>query len=138
MSIEQQPQGNERSNLPTGTFFWPLRRYLDMHRTSIEDPEGFWAEQASLLDWEKPWDKVLDWKPPYARWFCGGKLNASVQCVDRHAKSWRKNKVAIYWEGEAGDTRTLSYSDLYRRSTAVPGLCAAGGASGRPVTIYCP
>ena len=137
MSIEEQAP--EHSNLPTNKHFWPLRRFLDMHRTSIEDPEGFWAEQAGILKWDRPWDKVLDWKPPYARWFSGGRLNASVQCVDRHANSWRKNKVAIYWEGEAGDTRTLSYADLYlevNRFAAV--LRKIGIARGDRVTIYLP
>src|SRR4030067_6904 len=85
-----------------------------MHSRSMNDPEGFWAEEAKKLDWDKPWDKVLDWQPPYGRWFTGGKLNASVQCVDRHVKTWRKSKVAIYWEGENGETRALSYSTLYR------------------------
>jgi acetyl-CoA synthetase len=80
----------------------------------MEDPERFWAEQARKLDWYKTWDRVLDWDPPYAKWFVGGLLNACYQCVDRHIGTWRKSKVAIYWEAETGETRVLSYSTLYR------------------------
>jgi acetyl-CoA synthetase len=110
-----------------------------MYNRSIEDPEGFWAEQAGLLDWDKPWDKVLDWNPPYARWFVGGRLNVSAQCVDRHAKSWRRNKVAIYWEGETGDTRTLSYADLYHEvNRFAAALKKLGVQKGDRVVIYLP
>ena len=132
-------KSGEKRNLPTNSYFWPLKRYLDMYKHSIEDPEGFWAEQASLLDWDKPWDKVLDWKPPYARWFVGGRLNVATQCVDRHFKSWRKNKVAIYWEGETGDTRTLSYADLYHEvNRFAAALKKLGIKKGDRVTIYLP
>ena len=99
---------NTANHLPTKVRVWPLQRYLEIHRRSLDDPEGFWAEEARKLDWYKTWDRVLDWKPPYARWFVGGRLNASFQCVDRHVKTWRKSKVAIYWEGEMGETRVLS------------------------------
>ena len=102
------------SSLPTGSRMWPSKRYAEMHQRSLDDPERFWAEQARKLDWYKTWDRVLDWDPPYARWFSGGMLNASYQCIDRHVNTWRRSKVAIYWEGETGDTRVLSYSTLYR------------------------
>ena len=102
------------SSLPTGLRMWPSKRYAEMHRRSLDDPNGFWAEQARKLDWYKTWDRVLDWNPPYARWFVGGRLNACYQCVDRHVKTWRRSKVAIYWEGENGETRALSYSTLFR------------------------
>jgi len=85
-----------------------------MHRRSLEDPDRFWAEEGRKLDWYHTWDRVLDWDQPYARWFVGGRLNACYQCVDRHMKTWRRSKVAIYWEGEAGETRVLSYSTLFR------------------------
>ncbi|MDZ7700392.1 MAG: acetyl-coenzyme A synthetase N-terminal domain-containing protein [Deltaproteobacteria bacterium] len=98
----------------TGSSFWPAGRYADMRRRSLEDPERFWSEQARKLDWYKTWDRVLEWEPPYARWFVGGMLNACYQCVDRHVMSWRKSKVALYWEGESGEERVLSYSTLYR------------------------
>ncbi len=94
--------------------YWPFRKYTDMYNRSIQDPERFWAEEARKLDWFKTWDSVLDWQPPFARWFVGGRLNACYQCVDRHVKTWRRSKVAIYWEGELGDSQVLSYSTLYR------------------------
>src|SRR5438105_3956134 len=78
------------------------------------DPEGFWAEQAQSLDWFKPYNKVLEWSAPWVKWFVGGELNASYNCVDRHLQGPRKNKAAIVWEGEPGDDRVLTYHDLYR------------------------
>ena len=78
------------------------------------DPERFWAKFAGELEWSRPWDKILDWQPPHAKWFVGGKLNASVNCIDRHVRGGRRNKAAIIWEGEPGDRRTLTYFDLYR------------------------
>ncbi|MEE8419812.1 MAG: acetate--CoA ligase, partial [Dehalococcoidales bacterium] len=126
-------------HLPTDQKIWPSKRYQEMHQRSMDDPEKFWGEEARKLDWYQTWDKVLDWKPPYARWFVGGKLNASYQCVDRHVKTWRKSKVAIYWEGENGDTRVLSYSTLYRdvnRFAAV--LLKLGIKKGDKVALYLP
>jgi acetyl-CoA synthetase len=102
------------TSLPSKSIYWPFKKYMDMYNQSIQDPERFWAEEARKLDWFKTWDKVLEWEPPFARWFAGGKLNASYQCIDRHVKTWRKSKVAIYWEGELGDSQVLSYSTLYR------------------------
>lgn len=112
--MAQKRRSDSASSLPTGSHIWPSKRYTELHKRSLEDPERFWAEEARRLDWYKTWDRVLDWDPPYARWFVGGKLNASYQCVDRHVKTWRRSKVAIYWEGELGETRVLSYSTLYR------------------------
>jgi acetyl-CoA synthetase len=112
MSDVRGPDGAE--SLPTTSRLWPFKRYTEMHARSIQDPERFWAEEARKLDWYKTWDRVLDWDPPYGRWFVGGWLNACYQCVDRHAASWRRSKVAIYWEGETGQTRVLSYSTLFR------------------------
>lgn len=136
------PDLNEMStavHLPTETRLWPSKRYIETYRRSLDDPQGFWAEEARKLDWYKTWDKVLDWKPPYARWFVGGKLNASFQCVDRHVKTWRKSKVAIYWEGETGETRVLSYSTLFRdvnRFASV--LKKLGVVKGDKVALYLP
>ncbi|MGH7844430.1 MAG: acetate--CoA ligase [Candidatus Binatia bacterium] len=79
-----------------------------------KDPEAFWAEGAKELDWFKPWDKVLEWDCPWAKWFIGGKINASYNCLDRHVKGVRKNKAAIIWEGEPGDGRVLTYRDMWR------------------------
>ncbi|HEY7507447.1 MAG TPA: acetyl-coenzyme A synthetase N-terminal domain-containing protein, partial [Nitrososphaera sp.] len=95
------------------------------------DPEKLWAEQAHNLVWSKEWDRVLDWQPPFAKWFVGGRLNASVNCLDLHMKTDVKNKVAIIWEGEDGQTRTFSYFQLYRQvnkfANVLQGLGVAKG-----------
>src|SRR5699024_8162805 len=78
------------------------------------DPEGYWAEQSEQLTWFKPYDKVLEWEPPHAQWFLGGKLNAAYNCVDRHRDTSRKNKAAIIWEGEKGDNKVFTYDMLGR------------------------
>ena len=101
--------------------------------------EGFWAEEARKLDWFRTWDRVLEWQPPFARWFVGGQLNAAYLCVDRHVRTWRKSKVAIYWEGEPGDTRVLSYSTLYREVNRFAGvLKKLGVGKGDKVALYLP
>src|SRR5687767_13855523 len=87
----------------------------DLHERAAADPEAFWAEMAAELAWTRPWDRVLEWTPPHVRWFSGGRLNASVNCVDRHLEGPRRNKAALVWEGEPGDRRTLTYWDLYRQ-----------------------
>jgi len=76
------------------------------------DPEGFWADIARELHWFKPWDKVLEWNSPWAKWFLGGKINLSYNCLDRHVETWRKNKAAIIWESEPGEVRTYTYQQL--------------------------
>jgi acetyl-CoA synthetase len=90
-----------------------LEEYETLYRRSIEDPQRFWAEIASELHWFAPWTSVLEWNPPSARWFVGGKINLCYNCVDRHALGDRKDKVAILWESEPGETRTLTYGELY-------------------------
>lgn len=127
------------SSLPFESRYLPVKKYFDIYRRSIEQPEEFWAEQSRNLDWFKPWNKVLEWKPPFAHWFVGGQLNASYICVDRHVKTWRRNKVAIYWEGEPGDVRTLSYSGLYsevNKFASVLKNCGVG--KGDRVALYLP
>ncbi|KPJ49213.1 MAG: 3-hydroxypropionyl-CoA synthetase, partial [Dehalococcoidia bacterium DG_22] len=119
--------------------YWPHKKYLEVYDRSLRDPEGFWAEEARKLDWFKTWDKVLEWKPPFAKWFVGGQLNACQECVGRHVKTWRKSKVAIYWEGEPGDSRVLSYSTLYseiNRCASV--LKNLGLRKGDTVALYLP
>ena len=86
----------------------------DLYERANKDPEGFWAEQAKELHWFKPWNKVLEWNCPWAKWFLGGKINASYNCLDRHVATARKNKAAIIWEGEPGDERVLTYRDVWR------------------------
>src|SRR5919205_435737 len=78
------------------------------------DPEAWWASWAEKLDWIEPWDEVLDWsEPPFAKWFVGGKLNASANCLDRHVDAGQADKPAILWEGEPGDRRVLTYRELH-------------------------
>src|SRR5215210_2014176 len=76
------------------------------------DPEAFWAEQAERLTWFRRWDSVMEWTPPWVKWFLGGKLNASYNCLDRHVEAGGGDKVAYHWEGEPGDTRTIRYAEL--------------------------
>lgn len=104
-----------------------------------EDPIGFWEAQAERLDWFRKWDRVLDWEPPFAKWFVGGKLNVSYNCLDRHLKTWRRNKAAIIWEGEPGDERVLTYQDLAREvNKFANALKTMGVSKGDRVTLYMP
>jgi acetyl-CoA synthetase len=110
-----------------------------VYRKAARDPERFWARFAKELQWERPWKKVLEWKPPKAKWFVGGKLNASVNCVDRHLAGPRRNKAALIWEGEPGDQRTLTYRDLYREVSKFGNvLRKLGVKKGDRVTLYLP
>jgi acetyl-CoA synthetase len=119
--------------------YWPYRRYLEAHDRSLRDVEGFWAEEARKLEWFRIWDKVLEWNVPFAHWFVGGELNACYNCVDRHVQGGRKNKVAIYWEGEPGDSRVLSYATLYREvNRCASVLKNLGVGKGDRVALYLP
>ena len=103
------------------------------------DPEAWWADQARQLDWMEPWTQVLDWRPPHARWFVGGRLNVSANCLDRHLAGPRRNKAAIIFEGEPGDRRTLTYHELWREVNRAAGaLKQLGVGKGDRVTIYLP
>jgi acetyl-CoA synthetase len=106
---------------------------------AARDPETFWAEFARELEWIRPWDSVVHWDPPHARWFDGGKLNASANCLDRHVNSPRRNKAAIVWEGEPGDRRTLTYWDLFRQVSAFSNVLKSLGVKrGDRVALYLP
>ncbi|MCR4403924.1 MAG: acetate--CoA ligase [Candidatus Acetothermia bacterium] len=119
----------ERANITDPGIYEEARR----------DPERFWANFAQELEWFRPWKKVLEWNPPYAKWFVGGKLNISYNCLDRHVKGPRKNKAAIIWEGEPGDTRTLTYFELYREVNKFANvLKKLGVKKGDRVAIYLP
>jgi acetyl-CoA synthetase len=117
-----------------------MEQYQALCDEAKQDPEAFWARQAGeLLDWIQPWEKVLDWQAPFAKWFEGGKLNLSANCLDRHLDSWRRNKAALIWEGEPGDSRTLTYQQLHYevcRFTNV--LKKLGVVKGDRVAIYMP
>ena len=87
----------------------------DAYERAQADRIAFWEEQARRLTWAKEWDQALDWSnPPFAKWFIGGQLNIAYNCVDRHVEAGRGDKVAIHWEGEPGDTRTITYDDLLK------------------------
>src|SRR5437868_3675673 len=90
-----------------------LAQYRKMYRESNRRPDTFWVREAKELTWPKPWKKVLDWRAPFAKWFIGGQLNISENCLDRHLASHRRNKAAIVWEGEPGEKRTLTYQQLH-------------------------
>ncbi len=116
-----------------------LIRDTRIYDEADRDPEAFWARMAAELEWSTPWTDVLDWKPPHARWFVGGRLNISVNCIDRHIRGARRNKAALIWEGEPGDRRTLTYFDLYRQVSAFAGvLRRLGIRKGDRVAIYMP
>ncbi len=113
--------------------------YDKLWQRAADDPDGFWAEQAESLTWFKKWDTVLEWNEPFSKWFVGGKINVSYNCIDRHLDGPRKNKAAIIWEGEPGDTRVLRYQDLHREvSRFANGLKKLGIKPGDRVTIYMP
>jgi acetyl-CoA synthetase len=114
-------------------------RTLDIYDRAAADYEAYWAEQAATLEWSEPWKKTLEWKPPHAKWFVGGKLNVSVNCVDRHLRGPRRNKAALIWEGEPGEQRTLTYWDLYCEVTRFANvLRELGIGKGDRVAIYLP
>ena len=112
----------------------------DIYAKAAADPEGFWAGLAEELDWFQKWDTVLDWSDaPFAKWFIGGKLNVSYNCIDRHVKNGRRNKAAIVWEGEPGDWKVYTYGDLLREVCQFAnGLKSLGIGKGDRVTIYLP
>ncbi len=110
-----------------------------LYAEAERDPDAFWAKFAGELEWSRPWDKVLDWQPPNAKWFVGGTLNASVNCIDRHVRGPRRNKAALIWEGEPGDRRTLTYHDLYREVSKFANVMKSLGIKkGDRVSIYLP
>ncbi|HEX6217286.1 MAG TPA: acetate--CoA ligase, partial [Vicinamibacterales bacterium] len=110
-----------------------------IYARAAQDPEAFWAGFARELEWIKPFSKVLEWNPPEAKWFADGKLNVSANCLDRHVRSWRRNKAAFIWEGEPGDRRTLTYFDLYRQVCQFANvLKSLGVRKGDRVALYLP
>jgi acetyl-CoA synthetase len=113
--------------------------YERLYAEAAADVPAFWAKQAEALDWFKKWDTVLEWNEPFAKWFVGGKINISYNCLDRHLTTWRKNKAAFIWEGEPGEQRTLTYLQLHREvcrfANVLKGL---GVTTGDRVALYMP
>ena len=148
-SITTSPDPNLDSTLRENRVFPPpaefaaaariksLAEYEQIYRRSVEDPEGFWAEAARELHWFAPWDKVLEWNLPWAKWFVGGRINLSYNCVDRHVLGDKRDRVAILWEGEPGEIRKLTFGDLHaevqRFANVLKGL---GIKKGDRVAIY--
>ncbi len=122
---------------------WNKKTIAEYRKLGAENPERFWAQMAKQnLTWFSPWKKVLQWKPPFAKWFIGGKLNVSYNCLDRHLEgenAWRRNKAAIIWEGEPGDSRVITYAELHREvcrfANVLKGL---GVRKGDRVCLYMP
>jgi len=131
----------EHRSFPPSEPFTTLAAVNDpeVYARAAADPEAFWAGFAKELEWITPWSKVLDWSPPDAKWFVDGKINVSANCLDRHARSWRRNKAAFIWEGEPGDRRTLTYFDLYRQVCQFANvLKTLGVKKGDRVALYMP
>jgi acetyl-CoA synthetase len=136
------------NGLSAGAYIQNMEEYRRMYKESVERPEKFWAEQAERnLSWFQKWDQVMEYdfsrigetEEPYVKFFSGGKINASYNCVDRHVNSWRKNKAAIIWEGERGEERTLTYQQLHTEVQKFAAVLKKHGAKkGSVVTIYLP
>jgi acetyl-CoA synthetase len=125
---------------PSAEFAAAANAQASLYDEAAKDPLAFWDKQARALSWEKEWDNVLDWSnPPFAKWFVGGTLNVAYNCVDRHVEAGHGDQVAFHWEGEPGDTRTLTYADLKREvCKAANALTALGVEKGDRVAIYMP
>ncbi|HXF95275.1 MAG TPA: acetate--CoA ligase [Gemmatimonadales bacterium] len=124
---------------PPAAFAAQANARPDLYQRARADRLGFWEDQARALDWMEPWSAVLEWNPPHARWFVGGKLNVSANCLDRHLNGPRRYKAALVWEGEPGDRRVLTYWDLHREvNRCANALRSLGVKAGDRVAIYLP
>jgi acetyl-CoA synthetase len=125
---------------PSAEFAAQANASENLHQDATADREAFWASEAERLDWDTPWTQVLDWSnAPFAKWFVGGKLNVAYNCVDRHVEAGHGDQVAFHWEGELGDTRTITYGQLLRDvCKATNALIELGVQKGDRVAIYMP
>jgi acetyl-CoA synthetase len=131
----------ENRKFPPSDAFRRAARVSDtsLYKVAEKNSEAFWESQANELEWFEKWKTVCEWKPPHAKWFTGGKINVSVNCVDRHIKTERRNKAALIWEGEPGDRRTLTYWDLYVDVQKCANMLKTLGVKrGDRVAIYMP
>ena len=116
-----------------------FEEYEKLYDEAAKDVPAFWAKQAETLDWYEKWHTVLEWNEPFAKWFVGGKINISYNCLDRHLSTWRKNKAAFIWEGEPGEQRTLTYLQLHREVCRFANvLKMLGVETGDRVALYMP
>ena len=116
-----------------------MEEYERLYAEAEADPESYWAKHAESLHWFKKWDTVLEWNLPFAKWFVGGTTNVAYNCLDRHLTSWRRNKAAIIWEGEPGDTRTLTYQQLHTEVCKFANVLKKLGAQkGDRIALYMP
>ena len=137
-SIENLSQ-ESRLFPPSQSFAAQANAKPDLYAHADKDRLAFWEEQARELTWDKPWNQVLEWNPPYAKWFIGGKINASVNALDRHVAAGRGERIAFHFEGEPGDTRTITYSQMLEDvSQAAHALTELGIVAGDRVAIYMP
>jgi acetyl-CoA synthetase len=137
-SIENLSQ-ERRTFTPSAQFSAQANAKADLYALAEKDRLKFWEEQARELTWEKPWGQVLEWTPPFAKWFIGGKINASVNALDRHVAAGRGERIAFHFEGEPGDTRTITYSQMLEEvSQAAHALTELGIKPGDRVAIYLP
>ena len=137
-SIENLSQEN-RLFPPSPAFAAQANAKPDLYTHADKDRLAFWEEQASELTWDKPWNQVLEWNPPYAKWFLGGKINAAVNALDRHVAAGRGERIAFHFIGEPGDTRTITYSQMLEDvSQAAHSLTELGIVAGDRVAIYMP
>ena len=128
-----------RTFAPSSEFAAQSNAKVDLYAHADKDRLAFWAEQASELTWEKKWDKTLEWDAPFAKWFVGGKINATVNALDRHVAEGNGDRIAFHFEGEPGDTRTISYAQLLTEvSKAANALTEIGIKSEDRVAIYMP
>ncbi len=139
--MEEKRVFNPPEKFSKAAYIKSMEEYKEIYQRSIDDPEGFWGEMAEQLDWYKKWDKVLveDFKEAKHKWFVGGKLNVCCNCLDRHLKTWRKNKAAIIWEGDIGDNKVITYQQLYREVCKFANVLRKSGIrKGDRVSIYLP
>jgi acetyl-CoA synthetase len=116
-----------------------MAEHQRLYRESLDEPEKFWSREAGELVWRKKWERLLEWSAPFAKWFVGGQINISENCLDRHLTTSRRNKAALIWEGEPGDRRTLTYQQLHREVCRFANVLKRNGvAKGDRVIIYMP
>lgn len=135
--LQEQRKFEPPTEFAQRAYIKSLEEYERIYKESIEEPEKFWGRVARELYWFRPWDKVLEWNAPWAKWFVGGQINLSYNCLDRHVQTWRKNKAALVWEGEPGEIRILTYQQLLREVQKFANvLKSLGVRKGDRVAIY--